>query len=133
MRFIFGGQKRRLMVIEPPCQTSGRRVFEIDNSVFVAVEHRFVKEVAFAVKQARIIYRRVFVYARAVKACEDSGGRDAVEAMAVIKYSEFHNKICNDAKFERMQKPAILTVVVRSLPETRAPAADEGTAKRFLP
>ena len=77
-------------MVEPPRQAFVGRIFEIDDRVFVAVELIFVKRVAGAVHRRRIRDFRVRIYLSAVKFCKESGRRNAVEAVSVIKNAKFH-------------------------------------------
>ena len=54
MLFVGFGQKRRLMMIEPPRQAFVGRIFEINNRVFIAVKLFVVKSISGAVHRRRV-------------------------------------------------------------------------------
>ncbi len=54
MLLVVVGQKRRLVMIEPPCQPLVRAIFEIDDGILVAVELLTVERIARPVHRRRV-------------------------------------------------------------------------------
>src|SRR5258705_13256613 len=90
VRFIRGRKKRRLVMIKPPGQLLCRRILEIDDRVFVAIQQRQVEKVSRAVQQTSVVNFSFAVNTVRVEAREGCGRGDAVETVAVIKNAKFH-------------------------------------------
>src|SRR5690606_12372927 len=90
MSLVLRRQKRRLVMIEPPCQTLVRTIFEIHYRILISVELVAIKSVAGAMHRGRVRDLRVPIDGRTVKFCEDRGRRYAVKAVAVIENAKFH-------------------------------------------
>src|SRR4030095_9263624 len=78
-------------MVEPPGQLVRRRVLERDDRVFVGIKHAEVKKIARAMEQAAVIDLGVRVNAFFVESSESGRGRNAVEAMSVVKQAKFHD------------------------------------------
>src|ERR1051326_8407925 len=79
------------MMIAPPAEFFGRRVFEINDGVRIAVEHVPVeKQIAGAMQQSAVRNFRVRMNSFEVKARERGCRGNAVKAVAVIKDAKFH-------------------------------------------
>ncbi len=52
---VFRRQKRRLMMVEPPCDLRRSRVLEVDDGVLIAAEFALVKQRAGAMHQPVIL------------------------------------------------------------------------------
>jgi len=90
MRLVFLGEKRTLMMVEPPCQARIRGVLEVDDCVLIAIE----KAVIEMLRRGGGHAREVELGARMKSALHEtrkkrSRGR-AVEAMVVMQDSYLH-------------------------------------------
>ena len=90
MCLIFGRQKRRLMMIEPPRQPLIRTIFEIDDRVLVSIELLTIKRISGTMHRRRVRDLSVRVNRRVIKFGKDRGRGDAVKAVAVIENAKFH-------------------------------------------
>ena len=90
VRLVFRREEGGLVVVEPPGQSLGGAVLEVNDGVLVAVEHRVVEERAGRVQQRRVCNVGVPANAREVEAREDCGGGHAVEAVAVVEQAKSH-------------------------------------------
>ena len=88
--FVFGSQKCRLMMIEPPSEFLRRGVFEIDDGILIAVKHRHVEEIPGPMKQTFVLDFRVGMNSFFVESRKGCGRRDPVKTMTVIKQTKFH-------------------------------------------
>ena len=79
-------------MIEPPGETVRWRVFEVDDRVFIAIEHCVVKERARSMKQSTIGHVSVRIYMSLIEARKDCGRSHTIEAMTVIQESEVHER-----------------------------------------
>ena len=73
-------------MIEPPGQAVIRAIFEIDDRVLFAVELAAIKGVTGTVHRRRVPDFGVTIDRCAVKFGKNGRGRNAVKAIAVIKY-----------------------------------------------
>src|SRR5580700_5222296 len=71
---VGGREKCALMMVEPPGDLGRRRVLEIDDGVFVAIEMGFIKQRSGAVQKAGKDEVGVFANALAIKTGEERGG-----------------------------------------------------------
>ena len=78
------------MMIEPPGQAFVGTIFEIDDRIVVTIKLFAVKSVACAVHRRGIGDLGTGRDLRLVKFGENGCRRNAVEAIAVIKYAKFH-------------------------------------------
>src|ERR1700683_3138409 len=85
------GEKRALVMVEPPCDLGRTGVLEVDDGIFVAVEMGFVKERSGTMQQAREDELGVFANALAIKAGEERSGAGSVETLVVVKDSDFQS------------------------------------------
>src|SRR5215470_17343500 len=90
MGFVGASQESRLMMIEPPRQFWRRRVLEIDNRIFIAVEHVFVEKIAGPVQQTAVVHLSLLIDSFVIKPGEGGRRSDAVKAVTVIKDAKFH-------------------------------------------
>ena len=79
-----------LMMIEPPGQARIGGVFEIDDGVFIAIEHAGLENLAGPMRQAGEHKFRIRMEFRFDKAAEKRRRSRAVEAMIVIEDSHPH-------------------------------------------
>ena len=79
------------MMIEPPGQFVRRRILEIDDRVFIAIEHFFVEQnIARAMQQTAVINLGVWIDSLMIKTREGGRGSHAIKTVAVIKDAKFH-------------------------------------------
>src|SRR5688500_14112565 len=90
MSFVFGREESGLVMIEPPRHSLVRAVFEIDDGDCVAVQLFAVERVAGLMHRRGAGKSRVGADLRPEEFREDGRRRNAVEAIAVIKYAKFH-------------------------------------------
>ena len=91
MLLILRPEEGALVVVEPPRQPRVRRIFEIDDGVFVAIEHRVVKQLGGFVGQPReheLCIRMEFIFH---KPAEKGRCSSSIEAVIVIKNSDSHS------------------------------------------
>ena len=79
-----------LVMIEPPREPLVSTVFEVDDSILIAVELLGVEGVTGAVHGGRVGDLGPRMHLCAVKFSEDRRGRGPVKTVAVIKYAKFH-------------------------------------------
>ena len=77
-------------MIEPPSELVRRGVFEVDDSVLIAIEHRHVKQIAGPMEQTFVRDLGVRMDAIFIESRERCRRRDPVEAMTVIQETKFH-------------------------------------------
>ena len=91
MSFILRRKKRRLMMIEPPRQPLRRRILEINDRIFIPVEHMaFEQEIPRAMQQSAIFNGHVPMNSFKIKTRERRCGGNAVEAMTMVENAQFH-------------------------------------------
>jgi hypothetical protein len=81
------------VVIEPPGNFGRSRIFEVDDSVFVAAKIALVKERSGAVHQAVVLVTGARGDALAVKAREEGGRTSSIKAFVVIE--DANPQTCN--------------------------------------
>jgi hypothetical protein len=91
MLAIRGRQECAEVVVEPPRDARGSRIFEIDDGVFVAGEVSFIEESAGAVHQAERLINGVCGNALAMEPREERGGACPVETFVVIENANSHS------------------------------------------
>src|SRR5690348_13232588 len=77
-------------MIEPPGQLRRRRVLEVYNGVFVAIENFPFKRLRGAVNHSAVAEFGILPDAFAIETRKDSGGSSAVEAFVVKANADFH-------------------------------------------
>src|SRR5690348_2059200 len=77
-------------MVEPPGQLRRRRVLEVHNGVFVAIENRPFERLRRAVNHSAITEFRIFADAFAIETRKDSGGSSTVEALIMEANADFH-------------------------------------------
>ena len=102
--FVFGSQKRRLVMIKPPGQFFRGRILEVDDRIFVAVEQREIEKVSRTMQQTAVVDFRFRMNAFFVEAREGCGRGDAVEAVTVIKQTKFHRLINSQKSQQRVDR-----------------------------
>jgi hypothetical protein len=85
MLLVLGCQKRRQMVVKPPGNPRRRRIFEIDNGVFVAGKLVLVKQSPRPMHQAVVLVAGACRDPFAVKPREQRGRARSVKEFVVIK------------------------------------------------
>src|SRR5687768_16600597 len=91
MLLVLGRKKRRLMMVEPPCQTVVRTVLKIDDRIFVAIKLVAVESVPCPMHCRRVADHGIGVDDRAIKFGKDGCRRDTVKTVPVVKYPKFHS------------------------------------------
>ena len=86
---VGGSEKGALVMIEPPGEARGARVFEVDDGVFVAVEDSVFERGGGLVGHASELEVGGGINALAIKAGEDGGRGGAVEAFIVKENVNF--------------------------------------------
>ena len=81
----------RLVVIEPPGDFGRRRIFEVDDRVFIAREFAFVEERSGAMHQPVIPVACVWRNALAMKSREQGGRASSVKTLVVIEDANSQN------------------------------------------
>jgi hypothetical protein len=105
---VLGRQESALVVVEPPGQVRVRRVFEIDNCVYVAVEKAVLKELGSFVSQAGKFEAWITIERSFVKAAKERGRGGPVETMIVVENSDPHEFIC---KWKTIQLASIRVLI----------------------
>ena len=82
---VLGGQKRRLVMVEPPGNPGRRGVFEVHNGVFVAGKLALVKERSGAMHQAVIFIAGFGRNALTMESGEQRRRASSVETFVVIE------------------------------------------------
>src|SRR5271157_2994355 len=101
------GKERALVMVEPPGQAVGARVFEIDDGVFVAVKDAGIEKLAGTVRQPVVAQFGSGIDAGAVEVSEDRGGASAIEAL-VMKADSYHHHIRPGRALESGQQPKLV-------------------------
>lgn len=92
------------MMIEPPRQALIGAVLKIDDGILVTVKLIAVKGVSRPVHRRCVGDKGVRMHLGTIKFGKYRGGRNTVEAVAVIKYPQFHIiPICRRAKHFRLE------------------------------
>jgi hypothetical protein len=90
MCFIFGGEKRAFVMIEPPGELVGGAIFEIYNGIFVAIKCVFIKQRAGAMHHRLKSLFPIGVNFLAIKTTKDSSGGNSIKTISVITNLNFH-------------------------------------------
>src|SRR5207244_1903650 len=84
--FVLRREKCRLVMIEPPGQLFRRRILEIDDRIFIAVEHiAFEQEIPRAMQQSTVLDAGAVMNSFEIKTRERRRRGNAVETMSVIE------------------------------------------------
>jgi hypothetical protein len=89
------GKKSALVMIKPPSHLGGAAVFEIDDGIFLGLEHALVEELLGAVHQSAQNELRVGLKLSAIEIPEDRGGASAVKATIVVEETYLHGQKTN--------------------------------------
>ncbi|HUI78714.1 MAG TPA: hypothetical protein VLY24_12385 [Bryobacteraceae bacterium] len=85
-------QKRTLVVVEPPGKPRVAGVFEIDDSVFIAIKERRVERLRRFVGHAGIAELRAGVHGTVNEAAEESSRRCPIKTMVVVQDAFQHQQ-----------------------------------------
>jgi hypothetical protein len=88
---VGSGEKRALMMVEPPGNLGRAGVLEVDDRIFVTIEMRFVKQRSGSMQEAGKNKVRITADALAVKAGEERRGAGSVKALVMIENSDFQS------------------------------------------
>lgn len=79
------------MMIEPPRESFGGSVLEVDDCILIAVKHVQVEESTGTVGQSGVVDFGERFYSFFIEPRECCCGRNSIETMTVIKQTKFHN------------------------------------------